>query len=102
MPLLPCPLTPCTGVTRLSGTGADCVFLGVMRPVPFSAHDICVWCAPTGQILCASEFFSSLIGDAVEHLIGTDINAIIGDGAGLSDIFEQAMAVGVGDAAGSV
>ena len=37
------PLQLC--VTKLSGTGPDCVFMGVLRPVPFSARDIRVWVA---------------------------------------------------------
>ena len=81
------------GVTRLSGTGNDCVFLGVLRPVPFSAHDVCVWCAPTGHILCASSYFSSLVGEAAEDTIGSDIKDVIGDAEGLQAIFDKAMEV---------
>ena len=49
-------------VTRLSGTGPDCVFLGVVRPMPTSITNVRVWVAPTGVILCTDQQFSTVCG----------------------------------------
>ena len=41
------PLQIC--VTKLSGVGADAVFLGLMRPIPFSTRHVRCWITPTGK-----------------------------------------------------
>lgn len=42
------PLSLC--VTKLSGSGADGVFLGLVRPMPTSMMMVRVWVAPSGQV----------------------------------------------------
>ncbi len=49
-------------VTKLSGVGDDAVFLGMMRPIPFSKRDIRCWIAPNGIILACGPMFSALTG----------------------------------------
>ena len=49
-------------VTKLSGIGDDAVFLGLLRPIPFSKRDIRAWIAPNGVILCCGPMFSALTG----------------------------------------
>jgi hypothetical protein len=53
-------------VTKISGVGADAIFLGVMRPIPFSKSDIRCWVSTNGIILCCGPMFSSLTGVAGE------------------------------------
>ncbi len=49
-------------VTKLSGVGDDAVFLGMMRPIPFSKRDVRCWISPNGVILTCCPMFSALTG----------------------------------------
>lgn len=42
-------------VTKLSGVGADCIFLGLIRPVTTSATNVRIWVSPSGHVLCCDQ-----------------------------------------------
>ena len=74
-------------VTRLSGTGPDCVFLGVVRPMPTSITNVRVWVAPTGVILCTDQQFSTVCGIPGRGWGGGGIPGGCGGGQGGTGLF---------------
>ncbi|KAF5832011.1 hypothetical protein DUNSADRAFT_12252 [Dunaliella salina] len=67
------------GVTKLSGSGSDSVFLGVLKAMPVSMETVRVWVAPNGVVLCADQQFSGLMGYPSEALVGTSIFSLLED-----------------------
>ena len=71
-------------VTKISGSGGDSVFLGVLRTTNTDdANRVKVWATPSGQILCADQRFSDWFGVTPADLVGkpfsslgTDIEAL--------------------------
>ena len=57
-------------MTKLSGVGADAVFLGMLRPLAFSKRDVRAWLSPTGVIMCCGPMFSALTGIVPEEMVG--------------------------------
>ena len=67
-------------VTKISGSGADSVFLGVMRTTNNDdANLVKVWATPGGQILCADQRFSDWFGVTPADLVGTPFSALGAD-----------------------
>ncbi len=62
------PLQLC--VTKLSGVGADAIFLGCLRPAPLDAHNLRAWVTPGGVILCTDPQFASLTGMTAAEMVG--------------------------------
>ncbi|KXZ42959.1 hypothetical protein GPECTOR_109g202 [Gonium pectorale] len=58
-------------VTKLSGVGADSVFLGLLRPLPPNCNEMRAWLAPNGVFLCADQQFASAVGLAEGELMST-------------------------------
>ncbi|KAF5830858.1 hypothetical protein DUNSADRAFT_13938 [Dunaliella salina] len=77
------------GVTQLSGTGSDCVFLGVMKKMPMSIDNVRVWVAPNGVVLCADQQFSGLMGYPSEALVGMSIYTLLENPAAGEAFTEQ-------------
>ncbi|GFR46156.1 hypothetical protein Agub_g7683, partial [Astrephomene gubernaculifera] len=65
------------GVTKLSGMGADGVFLGVIRPQPRSFTTLRVWLSPNGVILCTDQAFSSAVGFVEGDLVGHTLSSLV-------------------------
>ena len=71
-------------VTKISGSGGDSVFLGVLRTTNNDdANIVKLWATPSGQILCADQRFSDWFGVTPADLVGkpfsslgTDIEAL--------------------------
>ncbi|GIM12312.1 hypothetical protein Vretimale_15676, partial [Volvox reticuliferus] len=49
-------------VTKLSGTGSDSIFLGLLRTIPPSLYAMRVWISPNGIFLCGEQSFESMVG----------------------------------------
>ncbi|KAG2441028.1 hypothetical protein HXX76_003881 [Chlamydomonas incerta] len=62
------PMSLC--VTKMSGTGTDSVFLGVVRPMPSNTRNVRCWVAPSGVILCGDQQFASMIGVTEGEVVG--------------------------------
>ncbi|PNW76743.1 hypothetical protein CHLRE_11g469500v5 [Chlamydomonas reinhardtii] len=69
------PLSLC--VTKMSGTGSDSVFLGVMRPLPPSSLRVRAWVAPNGAFLCGDQQFASMCGLAEKDLVGCTLSSLV-------------------------
>lgn len=77
-------------VTKLSGVGADAVFLGLMRPIPFSKRHIRCWITPTGTILCCGPMFSALTGISPDDMVGMNFKSLLAE----QDAFEALLVRG--------
>lgn len=77
-------------VTKLSGVGAEAVFLGLMRPIPFSKRDVRAWIAPNGTILCCGPMFSALTGIPADEMVGVNVKTMMAD----QDAFEMMLQQG--------
>mmetsp|Transcript_27632 Transcript_27632/g.60501 ORF Transcript_27632/g.60501 Transcript_27632/m.60501 type:complete len:2143 (+) Transcript_27632:192-6620(+) len=86
------PVTLC--VTKLSGVGADCVFLGLLQPVPFSKNDVRVWVTSTGTVLCSGVFFTSLVGIPTEKVLGQSIRDFCSVPEEMDELLRQANETG--------
>ncbi|GLI70439.1 hypothetical protein VaNZ11_015349 [Volvox africanus] len=63
-------------VTKMSGSGSDSVFLGVMRPLPTSTLRSRAWLAPNGIFLCGDQQFASLCGLTEKNLVGRSLASL--------------------------
>ncbi|GFR49210.1 hypothetical protein Agub_g11125, partial [Astrephomene gubernaculifera] len=61
------PVTLC--VTKMSGSGADSIFLGVARPMVPNFLIIRAWVAPNGVFLCGDQHFASMCGITENELV---------------------------------
>ncbi|GFR46147.1 hypothetical protein Agub_g7673, partial [Astrephomene gubernaculifera] len=81
------------GVTKLSGIGADSVFLGVIRPQSSSLAILRVWLSPNGVILCADQQFSSAVGYVEGDLVGHTLSSLVsGSPEALESLLERCRA----------
>ncbi|GIL67639.1 hypothetical protein Vafri_20979 [Volvox africanus] len=64
-------------VTKLSGTGSDSVFLGLLRPIPPSLYAMRVWISPNGIFLCGEQSFASMVGLAEGELVGKSLSSLV-------------------------
>ncbi|KAG2432252.1 hypothetical protein HXX76_009170 [Chlamydomonas incerta] len=71
------PISLC--VTKMSGTGSDSVFLGVMRLLPPSSLRVRAWVAPNGAFLCGDQQFASMCGLAEKDLVGCTLSSLVAD-----------------------
>ncbi|KAG2446966.1 hypothetical protein HYH02_008120 [Chlamydomonas schloesseri] len=69
------PISLC--VTKMSGTGSDSVFLGVMRLLPPSSLRVRAWVAPNGAFLCGDQQFASMCGLAEKDLVGCTLSSLV-------------------------
>ncbi|GFR45040.1 hypothetical protein Agub_g6410 [Astrephomene gubernaculifera] len=72
------PLMIC--VTKMSGTGSDSVFLGVIRPLAPNSLMIRAWLAPNGTFLCGDQQFASMCGLAEKDLVGHSLSSLVAEG----------------------
>ncbi|EFJ46271.1 hypothetical protein VOLCADRAFT_93382 [Volvox carteri f. nagariensis] len=63
-------------VTKMSGSGSDSVFLGVLRPLPPSTLRVRAWLAPNGTFLCGDQQFASLCGLMENDLVGRSLASL--------------------------
>lgn len=56
-------------MTKLSGSGSDSIFLGVIRPLPPNPHVMRAWLSPNGTFLCADQQFASAVGRSEGELV---------------------------------
>lgn len=82
------PVTIC--VTKLSGVGADAIFLGMLRPLSFSRKDIRAWLAPNGTIMCSGPMFSALTGIESATMLGTNVKNLMADPSRLEALLQRA------------
>ena len=54
----------------------DCIFLGVIKPMPVSIHNMRAWVAPTGAVLCCDQQFANLVGFTGEQLAGQQFSTL--------------------------
>ncbi|KAG2497251.1 hypothetical protein HYH03_004835 [Edaphochlamys debaryana] len=71
------PISLC--VTKMSGTGADSVFLAVARPLPPNTLAVKAWLAPNGIFLCGDQQFASLCGINEGELVGRSLLSMVDD-----------------------
>lgn len=71
-------------VTKLSGLGADAVFLGLIRPLSFTKRDVRAWLGPNGIIMCCGPMFSAITGIIPDDMVGSNFKAMIAE----SDAFD--------------
>ena len=64
-------------MTKISGSGADSVFLGVLRTTNNDdANLVKVWATPSGQILCADQRFSDWFGVTPTDMVGKAFSSL--------------------------
>ncbi|KAG2450421.1 hypothetical protein HYH02_004923 [Chlamydomonas schloesseri] len=68
------PMSLC--VTKMSGTGTDSVFLGVVRPMASNTRNVRVWVAPSGVVLCGDQQFASMIGVTEGEVVGRTLMSL--------------------------
>ncbi|KAG2423294.1 hypothetical protein HXX76_015443 [Chlamydomonas incerta] len=64
-------------VTKLSGTGTDSIFLGVLRPVPPDVRNLRAWMSPNGVFLCGDQGFASMCGLGEGELVGRTLVSLV-------------------------
>ncbi|GAX73197.1 hypothetical protein CEUSTIGMA_g650.t1 [Chlamydomonas eustigma] len=84
-------------VTKLSGVGDDAVFLGLLRPIPFSKRDIRAWIAPNGIILACGPMFSALTGILADEMVGANVKSMIVDQEEFQKLLQEGAAASVAD-----
>ena len=75
-------------VTKLSGSGSDCVFLGLIRRLPASLS-VRLWVGPGGRILCADESVANLTGCPSESLVGTNFAELVTDPSAATALLDR-------------
>ncbi|PNW74156.1 hypothetical protein CHLRE_13g587550v5 [Chlamydomonas reinhardtii] len=64
-------------VTKMSGTGSDSVFLGVVRPLGSNLLNVRAWVAPNGVFLCGDNNFASMCGATENELVGRSLSTLL-------------------------
>jgi hypothetical protein len=72
------PISLCA--THISGTGADSMFLGVVRPSPppnnEGRHVVRFWSNPAGNVLCVDRNVADSFGHEAPELVGTSFSSL--------------------------
>ncbi len=63
-------------VTKVSGTGADSLFMGVLRPAEEDPASVRAWIMTQGTILCVDQRFSDWFGRGPNELVGRPFNTM--------------------------
>ncbi|KAG2450719.1 hypothetical protein HYH02_004557 [Chlamydomonas schloesseri] len=63
-------------VTKVSGTGADSLFMGVLKPAEDDPSTVRAWMMTQGTILCVDQRFSDWFGRGPQELVGRPFNTI--------------------------
>ncbi|KAG2493479.1 hypothetical protein HYH03_008295 [Edaphochlamys debaryana] len=63
-------------VTKVSGTGADSLFMGVLKPAEDDPNTVRCWMMTQGTILCVDQRFSDWFGRGPNELVGRPFNTI--------------------------
>ncbi|WIA37851.1 hypothetical protein OEZ86_014704 [Tetradesmus obliquus] len=79
------------GVTRVSGTGAEAMFMGVMRPALEDAGAVKAWIMPGGIMLCVDARFTDWFGKSPVDCVGRPLSSLAVDGDALTGLVERAM-----------
>ncbi|KAG2431591.1 hypothetical protein HYH02_013284 [Chlamydomonas schloesseri] len=79
-------------VTKLSGSGPDSIFLGVVRPVPPNPHVMRAWLSPNGTFLCADQQFASAVGRSEGELVGHPLLALAASAEAVERLLERSKA----------
>lgn len=66
-------------VTRVSGSGADSIFMGVIKPLEQDPDTIKAWILPTGNILCVDLRFTDWLGIAPADCVGKHMSSLVSD-----------------------
>ncbi|KAG2447634.1 hypothetical protein HYH02_007552 [Chlamydomonas schloesseri] len=84
-------------VTKLSGTGTDSIFLGVLRPVPPDVRCLRAWLSPNGVFLCGDQGFGSLCGLGEGELVGRTLASLVAPDsvAAAEELLERGREAGV-------
>jgi PAS domain S-box-containing protein len=84
-------------VTKLSGVGSDCVFLGLIRPMAMSTQNVRVWISPAGSVLCCDQQFSSLVGLPSEELVGRPWASLVTETGAAGELLDACQVAPVDD-----
>ncbi|PNW79942.1 hypothetical protein CHLRE_08g373200v5 [Chlamydomonas reinhardtii] len=79
-------------VTKLSGSGSDSIFLGVIRPLPPNPHVMRAWLSPNGTFLCADQQFASAVGRSEGELVGHALLALAVSAEAVEALLERCKA----------
>ncbi|KAG2445381.1 hypothetical protein HXX76_000003 [Chlamydomonas incerta] len=79
-------------VTKLSGSGSDSIFLGVVRPLPPNPHVMRAWLSPNGTFLCADQQFASAVGRSEGELVGHQLMALAASAEAVEGLLERCKA----------
>lgn len=63
-------------VTKVSGTGADSLFMGVLKPAEEDPASVRAWIMTQGTILCVDQRFSDWFGRGPNELVGRPFNTM--------------------------
>ncbi|GFR48517.1 hypothetical protein Agub_g10412 [Astrephomene gubernaculifera] len=63
-------------VTKVSGTGADSLFMGVLKPADDDTSTVHAWMMTQGTILCVDQRFSDWFGRTPSELVGRPFNTL--------------------------
>lgn len=63
-------------VTKVSGSGSDMVFMGVLKPVEDNPDIIKVWTLPSGTVLCVDMRFTDWLGLTPTDCVGKHMSAL--------------------------
>ncbi|WIA17635.1 hypothetical protein OEZ85_014441 [Tetradesmus obliquus] len=85
------------GVTRVSGTGAEAMFMGVMRPALEDAGAVKAWIMPGGIMLCVDARFTDWFGKSPVDCVGRPLSSLAVDGDALTGLVERAMTAKQGE-----
>lgn len=68
-------------IQRLSGVGADTIFMGIMRPThtQVDINVVRLWVTPAGIVLCTSDKFRDWFGMPSTDVVGTTVNSLCTD-----------------------
>ncbi len=66
-------------VTRVSGSGQDSIFMGVMRPAKVDPGTVKVWMMPNGVMLCVDQAFLDYAGWGASEMVGRPLNILGAD-----------------------
>ncbi|GLC33063.1 hypothetical protein PLESTB_000374500 [Pleodorina starrii] len=63
-------------VTKVSGTGADSLFMGVLKPAEDDPGTVHAWMMTQGTILCVDQRFSDWFGRSPNEVVGRPFNTL--------------------------
>jgi hypothetical protein len=66
-------------VTKVSGSGADAIFMGVLKPSPDDSGVVKAWVMPGGMVLCVDQRFTDWLGKVPTDCCGKPLASLAVD-----------------------